>query len=104
MGYDEFLTLEERKQMDDLMRKADERRKKKMEDDAAKHFLILDCQYTCLKHMQKKEGEQAWAVPSDCFELMQQFLKLICIFCREHGCHECHKKEELTGDEELPFG
>lgn len=103
MEYDEFLTPEERKQMDDLMRKADERRKNKMEDDASKHFFLLDCQCMCLKHMQEKEGEQAQAVPSDCFELMQQFLKLICNFCREHGCCECHKDKESVGDEEWPF-
>ena len=100
MEYEEYLTDDEKKQIDELMKKADERRKKKMEDDASQHFLMLDCQCMCMK-MQEKEGEQD--VASACFELMQQFLKMVCNFCREHGCHECHKDKEFTGDEELPF-
>lgn len=103
MEYEEYLTDDEKKQIDELMKKADERRKKKIEDDASKHFLMLDCQCMCMKQMQEKEGEQGQSVPSDCFELMQQFLKTVCNFCREHGCRECHKKEECAG-EELPFG
>lgn len=101
MEYEEYLTSDEKKQIDELMNKAEERRKKKMEEDASQHFLMLDCQCMCMKRMQEKEGEQD--VPSDCFELMQQFLKTVCNFCREHGCHECHKKEACAG-EELPFG
>lgn len=101
MEYDEFLTPDEKKQIDELMKKADERRKKKIEDDASKHFLMLDCQCMCMKQIQEKEGEQD--VPSGCFELMQQFLKMLCNFCRAHGCRECHRDKEFTGDEELPF-
>lgn len=101
MEWDEFLTLEEKEQMDNLMKKAEERRKKKTENDASRHFLLMECQCMCMKQMQEKEGEQD--VPSDCFELMQQFLKTVCNFCREHGCRECHKKEEPVGNEELPF-
>ena len=102
MEYDEFLTSDEKKQIDELMKKAEERRMKKMEDDASKHFLMLDCQCMCMK-MQEKEGKQGQSVPSDCFELMQEFLKMLCNFCRVHGCRECHKKEESVGNEELPF-
>ena len=102
MEYDEFLTPDEKKQIDELMDKAEERRKKKMQDDASKHFLLLDCQCLCMKKMYEKD-QQAQDVPSDCFELMQQFLKTVCNFCREHGCCECHKKEEPVGNEELPF-
>lgn len=102
MEYEEYLTSDEKKQIDELMEKAEERRKKKMEEDASKHFLLLDCQCMCMKKMYES-GEQAQDVPSDCFELMQQFLKTVCNFCREHGCRECHKKEEPVGNEELPF-
>lgn len=103
MEYDEFLTPDEKKQIDELMKKADERRKKKIEDDASQHFLMLDCQCMCMKKMQEQEGEQGQSVLSDCFEMMQQFLKMVCNFCREHRCYECHKKEEPVGNEELPF-
>lgn len=103
MEYDEYLTSDEKKQIDELMKKADERRKKKMEEDASKHFLLLDCQCLCMKKMYEKEGEKPQAVPSDCFELMQQFLKMVCNFCREHGCCECHIDKESVGNEELPF-
>lgn len=102
MEYDEFLTPDERKQIDELMKKAYARRKKKMVDDASKHFLMLDCQCMCLKHVQEKEGKQDVAL--GCFELMKELLKAICEFCREHDCCVCQKNEDRRRDEELPFG
>lgn len=103
MEYDEYLTSDEKKQIDELMNKAEERRRKKMEDDASNHFLLLDCQCLCMKKMQEKEGERAQDMPSDCFERMQEFLKMLCNFCREHRCCEYHKNKESVGNEELPF-
>lgn len=95
MEWDEFLTPEEKEQMDNLMKRAEERRKKKTENDESRHFLLMECQCMCMRQMQEKEGNMAML--PECFESMKQFLKMVCGFCREHRFCEYRK------DEELPF-
>lgn len=94
----EFLTHEEREQIDALMKKAEER-KRKEEEAYNRQYIMLECQCGCLRHMEGRERKK-----DNTNEVMQGLLSLICGFCREHGYCVCHRDREDEGDDELPFG
>lgn len=98
MDLGEFLTHEEREQLETLMKRAEER-KRKEEEAFSRQFILLECQCGYLKRMDKGKRKE----PDSCEE-MQELLRLICDFCRKHG-GICHRdREDEGGDDELPFG
>lgn len=83
MEWSEFLTPEEKRQLEALMEKAAERGKVQ----GGNRFLLMKCQVDCLRQM---EGAEQMDVSGD-IDSMQKILKAICKFCREHGCNECRR-------------
>ena len=61
MGADlkDYLTGEERRQMDALLAKAEKRMKEKGEDGCSEQILLMACQCKC-KQMMQKEEENPW--------------------------------------------
>lgn len=84
MEWSEFLTPEEKRQLEALMEKAAERGKERMAASGKNWFLLMKCQADCLRQM---EGAEQMDVSGD-IDSMQKILKAICKFCREHGCNE----------------
>lgn len=98
----DFLTPDEREQINSLMAKAAERMKKSRERSSAKEshqFLFLHCQQDCRRHLEQKE--QASEELEHDIELL---LNQICTFCRKHCLPLCEKDgAEEEDEEELPF-
>ena len=98
----DFLTPEEREQINSLMEKAAERMRKSREKSPATEscqFLFLRCQQECRKQMEQKE--QAGEELEQDIELL---LDQICTFCRKHCFPICRKGDSSDEDEEeLPF-
>lgn len=84
MEWSEFLTPEEKRQLETLMEKAAERENKQVSASGGNRFLLMKCQVDCLRQM---EGAEQMDVSGD-IDSMQKILKAICKFCREHGCNE----------------
>ncbi len=93
MGQDlnDYLTGEEKRQMDALLAKAEERRREKGEEDCSKQILLMDCQCKCTQVMQKEDERERFE------EDVKKVFANICAFCKGHDlCPEyCN--------EELPF-
>lgn len=98
----DFLTPEEKEQMQSLMAKAAERMRKSKEEtpNESHQFLFLHCQCECRRQMEKKEQ-----IKEEFAQDVRTLLDQICTFCRKHGFPVC--KREASGDEEdelpLPF-
>lgn len=98
----DFLTPEEKEQMQSLMAKAAERMRKNKEETSneSHQFLFLHCQCECRKQMERKEQ-----IKEEFSRDVRTLLDQICTFCRKHGFPVC--KRESSGDEEdelpLPF-
>lgn len=98
----DFLTPEEKEQMQSLMAKAAERMRKSKEEtpNESHQFLFLHCQCECRRQMEKKEQ-----IKEEFAQDVRTLLDQICTFCRKHGFPVC--KQESSGDEEdelpLPF-
>lgn len=99
----DFLTPEEKEQMQSLMAKAAERMRKSERnnsDNESHQFLFLHCQCECRKQMERKEQ-----IKEEFAQDVRTLLDQICTFCRKHGFPMC--KREASGDEEdelpLPF-
>ena len=98
----QFLNEEERKELANLLIKAEGRRKKRENTHAEHQFLFLGCQCECHEEMGKrKQGKDR--LPKSCMADMNAFLQMVCVFCREHGCCECLREREREGEEELPL-
>lgn len=97
----DFLTPEEREQINSLMAKAAERMRKSREkspDRESCQFLFLRCQQECRKQMEQKE--QAKEELEQDIEIL---LNQICTFCRKHCLPVCGKEDSSEEEEELPF-
>lgn len=98
----DFLTPEEKEQMQSLMAKAAERMRKSKEETSneSHQFLFLHCQCECRRQMERKEQ-----IKEEFAQDVRTLLDQICTFCRKHGFPVC--KQESSGDEEdelpLPF-
>lgn len=98
----DFLTPDEREQINNLMAKAAERMRKSREtaSNESHQFLFLRCQCECRQQMEKKEQ-----IKEEFAQDVRTLLDQICSFCRKHGFPMC--KREASGDEEdelpLPF-
>lgn len=94
MGTDlrDFLTSEERRQMDALLAKAEARMKEKGGESYNEQFLLMTCQCCKCKQLLDKEEEKKRFE-----EEVRKVFASICIFCKGHDmCPECCQ-------EELPF-
>lgn len=91
----DFLTPDEREQINNLMAKAAERMRKSREtaSNESHQFLFLRCQCECRQQMERKEQ-----IKDEFTQDVRTLLDQICTFCRRHGIHMC--KREASGDEE----
>ena len=91
MGTDlrDFLTGDERRQVDALLAKAEARMKEKGEGNYNEQFLLMTCQCKC-KHIMQKEEEKEW------FEQeVKKIFANICNFCKGHDMCSEYCSEEL---------
>lgn len=87
----DYLTGEERRQMNKLLAKAEERRKEKGEEDCKEQFIMMACHCECGQTGPNEEERDD--LPND----MENLLDHVCNFCKKHNmCPEC-------SDEQLPF-
>lgn len=91
MGKDlrEFLTGEERRQMDALLEKAEKRMREKGEEDCRGQFIMMSCQCGCGHTGQNNEKRDNF--PND----MENLLAQICDFCKKHSMCPEYCVEEL---------
>lgn len=98
----DFLTPNEREQINNLMAKASERMRKSREKasvNESHQFLFLHCQCECRRQMEQKEQIR------DEFEQdVRTLLDHICSFCNKHRIPMC-RKDDAGGedDDELPL-
>lgn len=87
----DYLTDEERRQMDALLAKAEERMKEKGEEGYRGQLFLMACQCKCKQVLEKEEEKERFE------EEVRKVFASICIFCKGHDmCPECCQ-------EELPF-
>lgn len=91
MGTDlrDFLTGEERRQMDALLGKAEERMREKGEEGCRGQFIMMSCQCRCGQAEQSDEKRDNF--PND----MENLLGQICDFCKKHSMCPEYCVEEL---------
>ncbi len=98
----DFLTPDEREQINNLMAKASERMRKSREKASAKEscqFLFLRCQQECKKQIEQKEQ-----VREELEHDIELLLNQVCTFCRKHCFPLCEKDgADEEDEEELPF-
>lgn len=98
MELNEYLTKDEREQMESLMKKAAERRKKDNgEADEEVSVLYFQYQYGSRKQTDEKKADYE----TDLENVMEQ----VCNFCQKYKLCDSRKKcrEYDEDDEELPF-
>ncbi len=91
MGADlkDYLTGEERRQMDALLAKAEERMKEKGEDGCSEQILLIACQCKCKQMMQKEEEKERFE------EEVRKIFADICAFCKGHDMCPEYCQDEL---------
>lgn len=100
----DFLTPDEREQINNLMAKASERMRKSREKASANEshqFLFLHCQCECRHQMEQKEQ-----IRNEFEQDARTLLDHICSFCNKHRIPMCRKDEGESGDDDelpLPF-
>lgn len=97
-----YLTVEEKRQMEEIMQRAAERMKNSRgEKDGAMEFLLLHCQCESKKQMEA-ENSEAEEYEADVRRLLEQ----ACSFCRRRNYGICNRNKEESEkvDKELPFG
>lgn len=103
MELNDYLTVEEKEQMEGLMKKAAERRKKSKGGAGEEmSFLYVQCQYESRKEADEETDKKRADFDAELRSLMNQ----VCGFCQRHGyCGICSRyKEDEKIDEGLPFG
>ena len=98
----DFLTPDEREQINNLMAKASERMRRSREKasvNESHQFLFLHCQCECRHQM-----EQNKQVKEEFEQDVRTLLDHICNFCHKHKIPMC-RKEDAGGedDDELPL-
>lgn len=96
----DFLTPEEKEQMQSLMAKAAERMRKSEEKtpNESHQFLFLHCQCECRRQMERKEQ-----IKEEFAQDVRTLLDQICTFCRKHGFPVCKRESSGDEDDELPL-
>lgn len=98
----EFMTEEEKKQVNLILDRAEERmqRQQRRQTNA---YQLLECKCRVYEQM----PENGRRPGGSCMADMQGLLSMVCQFCREHGCCQCWPwdkgEEEREEGEELPF-
>ena len=85
----DFLTGEERRQMDRLLEKAEERMKEKGEGSYNEQFLFMTCQCKCKQVLEKEEEKERFE------EEVRKIFASICTFCKGHDLCQEYCVEEL---------
>lgn len=85
----DYLTGEERRQMDALLAKAEERMKEKGEEGCSGQLLLMACQCKCKQMMQKEEEKEMFE------EEVRKIFASICTFCKGHDLCQEYCVEEL---------
>lgn len=86
----DYLTGDERRQMDALLAKAEERMKEKGEDGCCNgQLLLMACQCKCKQMMQKEEEKEMFE------EEVRKIFASICTFCKGHDLCQEYCVEEL---------
>ena len=90
MGVDlnDYLTGEERRQMDKLLEKAKERMRENGEEGCSGQFIMMSCQ-CCGQTSQSDEKRDNF--PND----MENLLRQICDFCKKHDMCPEYCQDEL---------
>ena len=91
MGTDlrDFLTSEERRQMDALLAKAEARMKEKGEESYNEQFLLMTCQCKCRQVLEKEEEKERFESG------VKKIFSDICNFCKGHDLCPEYCQEEL---------
>lgn len=99
----DYMTEEEKRQIDALLDRAEERRRRKQADSNKQRFLFLKCQCECYEGMMQQNQEEQKKMDAE--EAIQKMLRQICDFCRKHrACYwEGGMEREGEVDEDLPF-
>lgn len=97
----DFLTPDEREQINNLMANASERMQKSMEETSneSHHMLFLHCQCEIRRQMEQKEQMR-----NEFEQDIRTLLDHICCFCQKHRVPMC-RKDDAGGedDDELPL-
>lgn len=97
----DFLTPDEREQINNLMTKASERMRKSMEKasvNESHHFLFLHYQCECRQQMKQKEQ-----LKKEFEHDIEVLLNQICNFCHKYGIPVSRKDDSGEEDDELPL-
>lgn len=103
MDLNNYLTREEREQMEGLMKNAAERRRQdkgKPADEVT--FLFMQMQYKCREQLDGELIGRGEDFDADLENVTEQ----LCKFCQKYRLCDSRKKcgEYMAEDEELPFG
>lgn len=85
----DYLTGEEKKQMDALLTKAEARMKEKGEEGCSGQLLLMACQCNCRQIMQKEEEKERFE------EEVRKIFSDICNFCKGHDLCPEYCQDEL---------
>lgn len=85
----DFLTGEERRQIDALLAKAEARMHEKGDEGCSEQIFLMACQCKCQQIMQKEEEKERFE------EDVKKLLTNICIFCKGHDMCSEYCSEEL---------
>ncbi len=84
-----YLTGDERRQMDKLLEKAEERMRENGEDGCSEQILLMACQCKCKQMMQKEEENERFE------EEVRKIFSDICAFCKGHDMCLEYCQDEL---------
>lgn len=85
----DYLTGEERRQMDVLLAKAEERMREKGEDGCSGQLLLMTCQCKCKQVLEKEEEKERFKGD------VKKIFSDICNFCKGHDLCPEYCQEEL---------
>lgn len=99
----DYMTEDEKRQIDALLDRAQERMRRKQGFGKEHQFLFLNCQCECYEGMMHQDCEHQERCDAE--EDIQNVLRQICDFCRKHrAClWEGGMEREGEVDEDLPF-
>ena len=87
----DYLTDEERRQMDALLGKAEERMREKGEEGCRGQFIMMACQCRCSCGQTGQNDEKRDNLPND----MENLLRQVCDFCKKHDMCPEYCQDEL---------
>ncbi len=87
----DYLTDEERRQMDALIAKAEKRLREKGEEGCRGQFIMVSCQCGCSCGQTGQNDEKRDNLPND----MENLLRQVCDFCKKHDMCPEYCQDEL---------